>query len=124
LSAKLKQENVTGIILDLRRKWRAVSLEEAINLTGLFIPSGPVVQTRTMGRPCASRRRPAMGVTLYDGPPRRADQPLQRLGLRKSWQERCRTMAAPLIVGDTSTFGKGNRGKPWCRSPGSCSRKG
>jgi carboxyl-terminal processing protease len=43
LLAKLKQENVNGVILDLRRNGGG-SLEEAINLTGLFIKEGPVVQ--------------------------------------------------------------------------------
>ena len=42
---KLKQENVAGVILDLRRNGGG-SLEEAIKLTGLFIKTGPVVQVR------------------------------------------------------------------------------
>ncbi|HTL18608.1 MAG TPA: S41 family peptidase, partial [Patescibacteria group bacterium] len=42
LVTKLKQENAAGIILDLRRNGGG-SLEEAINLTGLFIKDGPVV---------------------------------------------------------------------------------
>jgi len=45
LLRKFQQEDVRGIILDLRHNGGG-SLEEAINLTGLFIPSGPVVQTR------------------------------------------------------------------------------
>ena len=53
---KLKQENVTGIVLDLRRNGGG-SLDEAINLTGLFIPSGPVVQTR---RPKVASKSAAM----------------------------------------------------------------
>src|SRR5437763_12226008 len=40
---KLSQENVAGVILDLRRNGGG-SLEEAISLTGLFIKEGPVVQ--------------------------------------------------------------------------------
>ncbi len=44
LIKKLKQEGVRGLILDLRRNGGG-SLEEAVRLTGLFIPSGPVVQT-------------------------------------------------------------------------------
>ena len=42
---KLKAERVEGIALDLRENGGG-SLEEAIKLTGLFIRSGPVVQTR------------------------------------------------------------------------------
>src|ERR1051325_6636500 len=42
---KLVQEHVGGMILDLRRNGGG-SLEEAINLTGLFIKEGPVVQIK------------------------------------------------------------------------------
>ena len=45
LLGKLKAEHVKGVILDLRRNGGG-SLEEAINLTGLFIKEGPVVQVR------------------------------------------------------------------------------
>ncbi|MBI5386628.1 MAG: carboxy terminal-processing peptidase [Verrucomicrobia bacterium] len=45
LLTKLKQEEVKGVILDLRHNGGG-SLEEAINLTGLFIKQGPVVQVR------------------------------------------------------------------------------
>ena len=45
LIKKLKEEKVTGIILDLRRNGGG-SLEEAISLTGLFIKEGPVVQVQ------------------------------------------------------------------------------
>jgi carboxyl-terminal processing protease len=45
LLKKLNDEHVKGVILDLRRNGGG-SLEEAINLTGLFIRKGPVVQTR------------------------------------------------------------------------------
>ena len=45
LLKKLKDENVQGVVLDLRRNGGG-SLDEAIDLTGLFISRGPVVQTR------------------------------------------------------------------------------
>ncbi len=41
----LKKENVDAVILDLRSNGGG-SLPEAISLTGLFIPKGPVVQVR------------------------------------------------------------------------------
>ena len=50
LIKKLKQEHVSGIIVDLRSN-PGGSLEEAIKFTGLFIKSGPVVQARDPGRP-------------------------------------------------------------------------
>ena len=101
---KLKQENVTGLILDLRRNGGG-SLEEAINLTGLFIPSGPVVQTRTLeGRVEVGADRD--GATLYDGP-------LVVLTSRFSASASeivagaLQDYGRAVIVGDTSTFGKG-----------------
>ncbi len=50
LIGKLKKMGVTGLVLDLRRNGGGF-LSEAINLTGLFISRGPVVQVRgTDGR--------------------------------------------------------------------------
>jgi carboxyl-terminal processing protease len=43
LLRKLMSENVDGVVLDLRRNGGG-SLEECVNLTGLFIKTGPVVQ--------------------------------------------------------------------------------
>jgi carboxyl-terminal processing protease len=43
LLTKFKEENVKGVILDLRRNGGGI-LEEAIKVTGLFIKDGPVVQ--------------------------------------------------------------------------------
>jgi carboxyl-terminal processing protease len=42
---KLEAENIHGVILDLRQNGGG-SLEEAVNIAGLFLPPGPVVQTR------------------------------------------------------------------------------
>ncbi|MDQ4426169.1 carboxy terminal-processing peptidase [Thalassolituus sp.] len=42
---ELLDERIDGLIIDLRSNGGG-SLEEAINLTGLFIPTGPVVQVR------------------------------------------------------------------------------
>ena len=45
LLAKLEKENIDGLIMDLRGNGGG-SLQEAADLTGLFIPGGPVVQIR------------------------------------------------------------------------------
>ncbi len=45
LIRRLKADNVKGIVLDLRRNGGGI-LEEAIQLTGLFVSKGPVVQVK------------------------------------------------------------------------------
>lgn len=104
LLIKLKQENVTGIILDLRRNGGG-SLQESIDLTGLFIPTGPVVQTRN----------PEDSVELGIDHNRKVawDGPLVVLTSRFS-ASASEILAGALqdygravIVGDSSTFGKG-----------------
>ena len=102
--AKLKQENVTGIVLDLRRNGGG-SLQEAIDLTGLFISSGPVVQTRNMeGRTEIGKDRD--DKVAYDGPlvvlTSRLSASASEI-LAGALQDYGRA----IIVGDTSTFGKG-----------------
>jgi carboxyl-terminal processing protease len=104
LVRKLKRENATGLILDLRRNGGG-SLEEAINLTGLFIPSGPVVQTRTMeGQVEIGADRD--GTTLYDGP---LVVLISRFSASASEivAGALQDYGRAVIVGDTSTFGKG-----------------
>ncbi len=104
LLTKLKEEKVTGIILDLRRNGGG-SLKEAIDLTGLFIPSGPVVQTRNLeGRVEVGRDRD--GKVAYDGPLLVLTSRLSASAseiLAGALQDYGRAV----IVGDTATFGKG-----------------
>lgn len=45
LIGELQKEGINGLVIDLRNNGGG-SLEEAINLTGLFIKSGPVVQVK------------------------------------------------------------------------------
>lgn len=104
LIGKLQAEGVRGLILDLRRNGGG-SLQEAIDLTGLFIPSGPVVQTRDLkGDVEVGSDRD--GKTLYDGP-------LVVLTSRFSASASeivagaLQDYGRALIVGDSSTFGKG-----------------
>lgn len=104
LITKLKQENVEGIILDLRRNGGG-SLEEAIRLTGLFIKQGPVVQVRdTDGNTqVESDRDPSIA---YEGPlvvmTSRFSASASEI-LAGALQDYGRA----LIVGDISTHGKG-----------------
>ena len=104
LLTKLNAEKVTGIILDLRRNGGG-SLQEAIDLTGLFISSGPVVQTRN------SEGRLEVGMdrddkVAYNGPlvvlTSRFSASASEI-LAGALQDYGRAV----IVGDSSTFGKG-----------------
>ncbi len=104
LLLRLKEEKIEGLILDLRQNGGG-SLEEAINLTGLFIPKGPVVQSkdsRGNGEVKVSQAR----VPVYDGP--------MVVLTSKSSASASEILAAALqdyrravVVGEKSTFGKG-----------------
>jgi carboxyl-terminal processing protease len=66
LLQELKEEGVDGVVLDLRNNGGG-SLNEATELTGLFIESGPVVQVRnSQGRVDVERDRSRS--LAYDGP--------------------------------------------------------
>ena len=63
---KLKREGVTGIILDLRYNGGG-SLSDVVDMGGLFIDQGPIVQVKSSDAPPMTLRDGAKG-TLYDGP--------------------------------------------------------
>lgn len=66
LLEELKKQNVDGVIVDLRENGGG-SLQEAIELTGLFIKDGPVVQVRNSNGIVEVGRDPDEGI-VYDGP--------------------------------------------------------
>lgn len=66
LLEELKKENVDGVIVDLRENGGG-SLQEAIELTGLFIEDGPVVQVRNSNGTIEVGRDPDSEI-VYDGP--------------------------------------------------------
>ena len=105
LIAKLKQEKVEGIIFDLRRN-PGGSLDEAINLSGLFIKDGPVVMTKDFkgriypGNDTDSRIQ-------YDGPLILLTSKFSASAseiLAGALQDYGRAV----VVGDASTHGKGS----------------
>ena len=103
LIGRLKTENVNGLILDLRRNGGGL-LNEAIDLTGLFISKGPVVQVKD----------PRRTQVLEDQDPKVAyDGPLIVLVSHFSASASEILAAAlqdyqrALIVGDQTTHGKG-----------------
>jgi carboxyl-terminal processing protease len=63
---KLMKQDISGLIIDLRNDGGG-ALTDAVEIAGLFIPKGPIVQVRTSD---GSTRTHSVdnGTTLYDGP--------------------------------------------------------
>lgn len=103
LLAELKQEKVDGVVIDLRNNGGG-SLTEAIELSGLFIDRGPVVQVRDAGGRVDVQRDTQAG-TAWDGPlvvlVNRASASASEI-FAGAMQDYGRA----LIIGET-TFGKG-----------------
>lgn len=104
LIEKLKQEKVAGILLDLRMNGGG-SLDEAIKLTSLFTGQGPIVQIRDYQGNVIVEENEHDGI-LYDGPlvvlTSRFSASASEI-LAGALQDYGRA----LIVGDSSTHGKG-----------------
>src|SRR5690606_26095844 len=66
LLTEINSENVDGVIIDLRNNGGG-SLSEAIELTGLFIEGGPVVQVRNSDGSVEIGDDPDNSI-VYDGP--------------------------------------------------------
>ena len=101
---KLKAEGVDGIILDIRDNGGG-SLQEVVNMVGLFIKTGPVVQIRDRaGRPSQMGDNDAN--VLYDGP-------LVVMVNERSasaseiFASAIQDYKRGIVVGSSSTFGKG-----------------
>ena len=104
LLVRFNKEGVHSLVMDLRRNGGG-SLAEAIALTGLFIPTGPVVQRRDF------RRRVALAVD--DDPGQEWSRPVVIM-ISKFSASAAEIFAAALrdcdravIVGDSRSFGKG-----------------
>jgi carboxyl-terminal processing protease len=104
LISRLKREGIQGLVIDLRRDGGG-SLEEAINLTGLFIPRGPVVQAKdSNGKITVSQdTNPEL---VYNGP---LVVLVNRLSASASeiFAAALQDYGRAVIVGDERSFGKG-----------------
>jgi carboxyl-terminal processing protease len=104
LLKRLKKENIAGLVIDLRRNGGG-SLEEAISLTGLFLKSGPIVQTKGSNGNIVISSDPDPGIA-YSGP-------LIVLTSRQSasaseiFAAALQDYGRAVVVGDKNTFGKG-----------------
>lgn len=104
LITRLNAEGIEGLVMDLRRDGGG-SLEEAIRLTGLFIPSGPVVQAKDAnGRVSVSRDDDTQ--VAYSGP---MVVLMNRLSASASeiFAAALQDYGRAVIVGDERSFGKG-----------------
>jgi carboxyl-terminal processing protease len=101
---RLKTEGITGLVMDLRRNGGG-SLEEAVNLTGLFIKKGPVVQAKdSNGAIHVSKDRDP--TVAWEGP---MIVLCNRLSASASeiFAAALQDYNRAVIVGDQNTFGKG-----------------
>ncbi len=106
---ELEQQNVDGIVMDLRGNGGG-ALNEAVNLTGLFIESGPVVQVKKANNELQIRSDPDETV-FYDGPlvvlVDRASASASEI-----FAAAIQDYRRGIIVGET-TFGKGSLQSIW-----------
>ncbi len=101
---KLKNEKVDGIILDLRNNGGG-SLYEVVQMVGLFVKTGPVVQVKDRdGQPLVLSDTDA--GQLYDGPLAVMVNELSA-SASEIFAAAIQDYKRGIIIGSTSTFGKG-----------------
>ena len=101
---RLMEENIDGLIIDLRGNGGGL-LDEVVKMTGLFVPRGPIVQSRDY-RNNLDVKKSTNPNPVYDGP--------MVLLTDRTSASASEIMAAALqdygravVVGEKSTFGKG-----------------
>jgi carboxyl-terminal processing protease len=104
LLKRLKKENIAGLVVDLRRNGGG-SLEEALSLTGLFLKSGPIVQTKDYNGSIRISSDPDSGIA-YSGPMVVLTS-RQSASASEIFAAALQDYGRAVIVGDKSTFGKG-----------------
>lgn len=99
-----RKQKVDAVVMDLRRNGGG-SLPEAITLTGLFIPSGPVVQIRSPNKPIQVKEDDD-GDQAYAGPLVVLTSKLSA-SAAEIFTAAIRDSERGIVVGDSRTFGKG-----------------
>ncbi len=104
LLKRLEQEQIQGLVVDLRKDGGG-SLDEAIKMSGLFINQGPVVQVKDANGDI-DVLKDREGNALYTGP---MIVLVNKLSASASeiFAAAMQDYGRALIVGDSSTFGKG-----------------
>ena len=101
---KLKAENVKGIVLDIRNNGGG-SLYEVVQMVGLFINQGPVVQVRDKeGKSSALNDKKAGAI--YDGPLAVMVNELSA-SASEIFAAAIQDYKRGIIIGSSSTYGKG-----------------
>jgi carboxyl-terminal processing protease len=107
---KLKEENVDGVILDLRNN-PGGSLGDVVEMVGLFVNQGPVVQVKSReGRPTVLEDHARSA--LYTGP---LTVMVNEFSASASeiFAAAIQDYKRGIIIGSTSTFGKGTVQRPF-----------
>ena len=107
---KLKEENVDGIVLDLRNN-PGGSLGDVVEMVGLFVNQGPVVQVKGReGRPMVLEDHARSA--LYTGP---LTVMVNEFSASASeiFAAAIQDYKRGIIIGSTSTFGKGTVQRPF-----------
>jgi carboxyl-terminal processing protease len=104
LLKRLEKEGIQGLVVDLRRDGGG-SLDEAIKMSGLFINQGPVVQVKDSNGDIEVYKD-REGNALYTGP---MIVLVNKLSASASeiFAAAMQDYGRALIIGDSSTFGKG-----------------
>lgn len=104
LLKRLKKENIAGLVVDLRKNGGG-SLEEALSLTGLFLKSGPIVQTKDYNGTIRISSDPDSGIA-YAGPMVVLTS-RQSASASEIFAAALQDYGRAVVVGDKNTFGKG-----------------
>ena len=103
---KLKAENVSGIVIDIRNNGGG-SLYEVVKMVGLFIKSGPIVQVKERsGKVDNSTWSDADGSVLYDGPLAVMVNEFSA-SASEIFAGAIQDYKRGVIIGSSSTYGKG-----------------
>jgi carboxyl-terminal processing protease len=113
---KLKEEKVDGIVIDLRNNGGG-SLYDVIQIAGLFIDQGPIVQVKDReGQPQVMKDKD--GGVLYDGPLAVMVNEFSA-SASEIFAAAIQDYGRGVIIGSTSTYGKGTVQRPIGLDPSS-----
>jgi carboxyl-terminal processing protease len=113
---KLKEQKIDGLIMDLRNNGGG-SLYDVVQMVGFFIPEGPVVQVKDReGNPSVLRDRDRS--VLYDGPLAVMVNEFSA-SASEIFAAAIQDYGRGLVIGSTSTYGKGTVQRNIGLEPGS-----